>query len=473
MNETNSLAGPIPSRDVVSRLQEQLGPRTVLARDDVPQRNERDWSMSDPVRPLAVVMPTSPLGVATALRIAAEYGVAVVPQGGLTGLVGGAMPIPGAIALSLEHLVGIEEIDTAASTVTVLAGTTLEAVQRAVEAVGFCCPLDLGSRGSCSIGGNISTNAGGNRVIRYGMARDLVLGIEVALPNGTLLTSLNKMLKNNTGYDLKQLFIGSEGTLGVITRAVLRLFPLPACHMAALCGLASYKSVLNLLANARGSLGPLLSAFEVMWPDYWTLATEHLSSVRRPISGAHAFYVLLEAQGSSETDNRRFQDWLEGMAEAGQIEDAAVAQSLANIKAFWAMRDATAEFNNVIGPHVPFDIGLPIADIGAFADECRNVLSSEISGCRAVFYGHIADGNLHIVAWVPGADAQPVHAIEEVVYRLVGQHKGSVSAEHGIGLKKKSYLHYSRTAEELSLMKTIKHAIDPGGILNPGKVFDT
>jgi FAD/FMN-containing dehydrogenase len=457
--------------DAISRLRAALGASAVLSGDDIPARNEHDWSTLGPVRPLAVVRPLDPQGVATALRVAFEYGIAVVPQGGLTGLAGGARPIEGAIALSLERLVGVEEIDAAASTITVRAGTTLEAVQHAAEQAGLFCALDLGARGSCSIGGNISTNAGGNRVIRYGMARDMVLGLEVALPDGTLLTSLNKMLKNNAGYDLKQLFIGSEGTLGVVTRAVLKLFPAPACTMAVLCGLASYEAVLRVLASARKSLGPLLSAFEVMWPDYWTVATDRVRGVRKPIKGDHAFYVLVEAHGNDDGDQTRFDVWLENLASADLVEDAAVARSLADVQAFWATRDAAAEFKQVLGPHSSFDIGLPISDMDAYAKDCREALAREIPGCLAFFYGHIADGNMHIIACSPGADVQPFDAIDAVVYRLVRSHGGTVSAEHGIGLKKKPFLGFTRSEEELALMRTIKRAIDPRGLLNPGKVL--
>ncbi|MDQ0467752.1 FAD-binding oxidoreductase [Labrys wisconsinensis] len=457
--------------DLIDRLRATLGPQAVLSGADLPARNQQDWSTLGPVRPLAVVRPADPQGVATALGAAVAAGIAVVPQGGLTGLAGGARPIEGAIALSLERLTGIEEIDPAAATMTVRAGTTLEAVQRAAEDAGFFFALDLGARGSCTIGGNLSTNAGGNRVLRYGMARDMVLGLEAALPDGTLVTSLNKMLKNNAGYDLKQLFVGSEGTLGIITRAVLRLHPAPACTMAALCGLASYDAVLAFLAAARRGLGPILSAFEVMWPDYWQVATERVAGVRSPIGRGHAFYVLVEAQGSDSADAGRFDAWLESEAEAGLIEDAAVAQSLADVKAFWGVRDAAAELKLVLGPHASFDIGLPVAGMDAYARACREALAAELPGCLGLFYGHIADGNMHIVACVPGADPQPYAPIDAVVYRLVRQHGGTISAEHGIGLKKKPYLPYTRTPEELALMRVVKQAIDPKGLLNPGKVL--
>ena len=455
----------------LDRLRAALEPQAVLSGADIPDRNTSDWSTLPPVRPLAVVRPSTPEGVAAALRIASECGIAVVPQGGLTGLAGGARPVEGGIALSLERLVGIEEIDPVSSTMTVRAGTTLQAVQEAADGAGLYCALDLGARGSCSIGGNLSTNAGGNRVIRYGMAREMVLGLEVALIDGTLVTSLNRMIKNNAGYDLKQLFLGSEGTLGIITRAVLRLFPRPASTMAALCGLSSYGAVLDLLGGARCELGPLLSAFEVMWPDYWDIATERVRGIRRPITGTHAFYVLIEAQGSHASDPDRFQDWLEGEAGRGVVEDAAVSRSIADVKAFWATRDAAADLKQVLGSHAAFDIGLPVTAMDDYARACRARLATEIPGCMGAFYGHIADGNLHIVACVPGAAVQPFDAIDAVVYGTVRAFGGTVSAEHGIGLKKKPFLPFTRNPEELALMRRIKDALDPRELLNPGKVI--
>ena len=457
--------------EAVASLRSLLGTGSVLAGADVPARNRQDWSTLSPVSPLAVVRPADPAGVAATLRVANEHGLAVVPQGGLTGLAGGARPIEGALALSLERLVGIEDIDSAAATMTVRAGTTLEAVQQAAEAAGFLFALDLGSRGSCTIGGNIATNAGGNRVIRYGMMREMVLGLEAALPDGTLVSSMNKLLKNNAGYDLKHVFIGSEGTLGVVTRAVLRLYPQPRCTMAALCGLANYERTRAMLASARNALGPLLSAFEVMWSGYWALAMK-ASTTREPLSGNHAFYVLVEAQGSAASDEAKFDAWLESLAEKALVDDAAVARSIGDVKAFWAARDAAAEFRQILGPHASYDIGLPVAAMDAYAEACGRELATRVEGCVSAFYGHIADGNMHIVACVPGAAIQPFGAIDAVVYRLVGEFGGAISAEHGIGLIKKPYLGFSRNPQELALMRTLKRAIDPKGTLNPGKVIE-
>lgn len=463
---------PTDATACLAALAKVFAPTALLTGGDIPARNRQDTSYLPPQEPLAVLRPDTPEGVAAAMRICAEHGIAVVPQGGLTGLAGGAHPIAGAVLLSLERFSGIEEIDPAASTMTVRAGTPLEVIQRAADDAGFFIPLDLGARGSCQIGGNLGTNAGGNRVIRYGMAREMVLGLEYVLTDGTLITSLNKMIKNNAGYDLKQLFIGSEGTLGVITRAVLRMQPKPGCVNAALCGMDSYADVVALLGAARRGLGPMLSAFEVMWNDYWHEATVTVG-VRSPVAGPHPFYVLIESQGLDEDiDGPRFQSWIETQFEAGLIADAAVSQSMGDVAAFWATRDACSEFGSRLGPHVAFDIGLPVAKMDDFTVACRTRLAERVPNAFSVYYGHIGDGNLHLVALSKGADKQPMSDISAAVYETVRDFGGTVSAEHGIGILKKPYLGYTRSPEEIALMRRIKAALDPKGILNPGKVFD-
>jgi FAD/FMN-containing dehydrogenase len=453
-------------------LRDLLGPGAVLLGADIPARNGQDWSSQPACTPLAVIRPTDAAGVAAAVKACIAAGLPFVPQGGMTGLCGGATPAAGWVAISLERMTGIEEIDPASATMTVRAGTPLETVQKAADAAGFLFPLDLGSRGSCAIGGNLSTNAGGNRVIRYGMTRDLVLGLEVVLPDGTVVTNLNKLIKNNAGYDLKHLFIGSEGTLGIITRVVLRLFPKPRSTMAALCGLADYAAVAAFLQEARGGLGPLLSAFEVMWPDYWEIVTGRIG-VRAPVGQGHGFYVLVEAHGSdAAADGARFESWLEAMLERGLLADAAVAQSVAQVQDFWAVRDACAEFGQALGPHISYDIGLVVDRMDAFATGCKAALATGIPGCESVYYGHIGDGNLHLVAWVPGLalGEQPKAAMDAIIYGLVRELGGSISAEHGIGTVKKPWLGHARSEPEIALMRLLKQALDPANLLNPSKV---
>lgn len=454
-------------------LRRKLGPQAVLTGTDIPARNCNDWSASLPQTPRAVVRPVDAAGVAEAIATCRRARLPFVPQGGLTGLCRGAAPEPGWVAISLERMVGIEEIDPASSTMTVKAGTPLEAIQKAADDAGFFFPLDLGSRGSCAIGGNLSTNAGGNRVIRYGMTRELVLGLEVVLPDGTIITNLNKLLKNNAGYDLKHLFIGSEGTLGIITRVVLRLFPKPRSTMAALCALSDYPAVLELLSAARSGLGPLLSAFEVMWPDYWEVITAR-AGVRTPVGAGHGLYVLVEAQGTDEdVDAPRFQDWLEELMDRGLLVDAAVSQSMAQTQAFWTVRDICSEFGQVLGPHVSYDIGLAVARMDEFVGRCKAALAANIAGCESVYYGHIGDGNLHLVSWVSGlpVERQPKEQMDAIIYGLVRDMGGSISAEHGIGTAKKQWLGHARSEPEIALMRTLKAALDPDHLLNPGKVI--
>lgn len=471
-NQSEPFAMPTAWRQGLNALRRELGAQALLLGQEVPVRNHSDWSLQPPVAPLALARPSDTLGVALVLQQCHAIGLPVVPQGGLTGLSGGAQPTADALVLSLERLVGIEEIDAANATLTVRAGTPLEQVQQVAKQAGLMFPLDLGARGSCSIGGNLATNAGGNRVIRYGMARDLVLGLEVVLADGTVVNGLRKMIKNNAGYDLRHLFIGSEGTLGVITRAVLRLVPQPACVATALCALPDFGALVNLLTRARQSLGPMLSAFEVMWPDYWQAATERVGQ-RSPLTGEHGIYALIEIEGSSAADAQRFEHWLSEQIEMGYIADAALAQSQSDAQDFWSLRDACAEFPRVIGEHVSYDIGLPLNAMEDFVQTCKAALIGQIPGCESVCYGHIGDGNLHIDVWVsdcPGT-RQPKKAMDEVVYALVHKYEGSISAEHGVGTIKRDWLHLARNPEELILMHKLKFALDPRNILNPGKVL--
>lgn len=462
------------SHPALQELLDQLGPVAVMVGDAVPVRNHNDYSGLPPTSPMAVVRPADTAGVATALRICHAHGIGVVPQGGLTGLCGGARADANEIALSLERLVGIEEIDTAAATMTVAAGTPLETVQQAALNAGFFCPLDLGARGSCAIGGNLSTNAGGNRVIRYGMAREMVLGVEAVLADGTVVNCLNKMIKNNAGFDLKHLFIGSEGTLGVITRIVLRMFPKAGSSVVAMCACEDYAAVLRLLSAARSGLGPLLSAFEVMWPDYWDRAVNELRA-RNPFAGddtRYGAYVLIEALGTDpESDLPRFESWMEKLLEEGVVPNAVVAQSLAEENALWGVRDACGELHQTWPGHLAFDIGLPQTAMDDYARACKAELAEKVQGLESVFYGHIGDGNVHIVAYRAGDKVQPKDEVEEVVYGLVQKYGGTVSAEHGIGTIKRRWLGHARSPEQIALMRTLKNAMDPKGILNPGKVL--
>jgi len=448
--------------NVVEALRQALGEGAVLGDGATMMRHRSDKSGTGTILPRAVVRPRSTADVSTALRICNGRGATVVPQGGMTGLAGGANPRGGDIALSLELLRGIEELDGTSATVTVKAGTPLQEVQEAAREAGLYLALDLGSRGSCQIGGNLATNAGGIRVIRYGMAREQVLGLEAVLADGTVVSSMNRMLKNNAGYDLKQLFIGSEGTLGIITRAVLRLHPPPGEIATALCALRSYDDVVALLRRAQAKLGTVL-AFEAMWRDYFSFNAKALDL--RFFETEHEFWVILEAGGS----RGRVEEFLGQCLEDGLVQDALAAQSEKQALDFWSVREGLPieKLPNLLN----FDVSLPIARIGEFAGTCGAALKARWPRCHTSFYGHIGDSNVHICVAADYGAGGDMHSVDEIVYGALDDFGGSISAEHGIGTLKRPYLNRSRGPEELALMRTLKAVLDPKGILNPGKVI--
>ena len=450
--------------DVLAALSQALDESVFLVGDRIPAKARSDASLSGQDLPLAYVRPSEIDQISIALRICNAHRVPVVVQGGLTGLAGGANPGPDAIVLALDRLSGIEEIDTAAGTMTLKAGTVLETAQKAAEAAGFLLPIDLGARGSCQIGGNIATNAGGIRVIRHGVTRDNILGLEAVLADGTVISSLNRLRKNNTGYDLKQLFIGSEGTLGVITRAVIRLQPLPSGKATALVALANYDNAVRLLARAQAGLTGL-SAFEIMWQSYFDFSSggEGLTLFDRP----HPFNVIIEQSGT--TDTEALETFLGAMFEDGMIEDALIAQSEKESRQFWAVREGAA-YDRL--PHlINFDVSISVGKLGEFAEACEAAIRASYPDAHVAFFGHMGDSNLHIAVSVDASDHDTLHAVDEITYRTVQTFAGSISAEHGIGILKRDFLSYSRSPAELALMWAIKRTLDPNGILNPGKVL--
>ncbi len=448
--------------NIVEALRQALGEGAVLTDGATLMRHRTDKNETGTISPRAVVRPRSTGEVSTALRICNERGAHVVPQGGMTGLAGGANPQGGDIALSLELLRGIEDLDRASATVTVKAGTPLQEVQEVVRDAGLYLALDLGSRGSCQVGGNLATNAGGIRVIRYGMAREQVLGLEAVLADGTIVSSMNRMLKNNAGYDLKQLFIGSEGTLGIITRAVLRLHPPPGEIATALCALRSYDDVVTLLRRAQAKLGSVV-AFEAMWRDYFSFNAKALGLSF--FDGEPEFLAILEAGGSRGT----VEEFLGQCLADGLVQDALTAQSERQALDFWSVREGLPieKLANLLN----FDVSLPIARIGEFAETCGAALRARWPTCHKSFYGHVGDSNVHICVAADYGAGEDMHAVDEIVYGVLDGFAGSISAEHGIGTLKRPYLGRSRGPAELALMRTIKAALDPKGILNPGKVI--
>jgi FAD/FMN-containing dehydrogenase len=457
--------------DLVAALRGFVAHDAVTPGDAIDPRYLGDWLLHDEaVRPAAVVRPATTGEVSAILKLCSARCVPVVAQGGRTGLAGGAMPRDGSVILSLERMHAIEAVDGDAATIVVQAGAVLQAVQEAAANAGMLFPLDIGARGSCTIGGNISTNAGGNRVLRYGMMRNLVLGLEVVLANGTVIDAMNHMLKDNAGYDLKQLFIGSEGTLGVVTRAVLRLFPLTTSVQTALCAVGDYDGALALLRLARERLGADLSAYEVMWEDFYRLGTSGAGR-RAPVAEGHRLYVLVESMGTDAVrDGERFEALIENAFGCGIVEDAVIARSLKETQEIWAVRDSSGELERSLGTYVPFDVSLPIRSIGRFVEDCRRRLADRWPGMTTAWFGHIADCNIHICAATRNGPAD-THKLDELVYDCVAEYRGSISAEHGIGLLKREFLDRSRTPEAIAAMRLLKEALDPNAILNPGKIF--
>jgi FAD/FMN-containing dehydrogenase len=456
------------SFDLLNSALNALG-EIVSTEPDVLEKHACDWSNVDRQRPLAVLRPRSVAEVAAALRACHAAGIAVVPQGGLTGLAGGATPQANQVVLSLERLKGIEEIDRDSATMTVLAGTPLEVAQKAAEEAGLYLALDIGARGTCQIGGNVATNAGGNHVIRYGMARAQVLGLETVLADGTVLSSLTKVMKNNAGYDLNQLFIGSEGTLGIVTRVVLRLHARPRSKSTALVATTGYEATVKLLRRLQNTLGDI-SAFEAMWPDFYRYVTNHPSTGVKPMADTYPFYALTEFRGGEpERDGARLEECLGAAIEDGEVVDALIAQSEREARSFWTIREGAALD---LQPYlINFDVSAPTAQLGALAERLKAALTARWPEGNFHVYGHIGDGNIHLSAWVGGTLEQVAHEMDEIVYGEVRRIGGSISAEHGIGTLKRAYLGHSRSAAEIDVMRRIKAALDPKGILNPGKVI--
>lgn len=451
-------------KNVVQELIEALGEDCVISGEAVQERAAGIWR-PDPVQAKAIIRPRDTRQVSQALAICHAHGQSVVAHGGLTGLVESAITSPEDVALSLERLNRIEEINPVDRTMVVGSGVVLQTLQEKADEHDLMFPLDLGGRGSCTIGGNISTNAGGNRVIRYGMTRDMVLGLEAVLADGTVVSSMNQMIKNNAGYDLKQLFIGTEGSLGVVTRAVLRLREKPRDQATLFVATDEFGKLQQFLKHMDAALGGALSAFEVMWNNFYTLVTTEPATNQPPISQEYPYYVLVEAMG---VDEARAEAALADAYEKALIVDAVVAQSEAQRRQLWAMRDDVIQTFRY-APNYAFDVSMRISRMEAYLAEVNRRLEEKYQEVRNFTFGHMGDGNLHLVISVGEHDRA---GVEDCVYPPLAEIGGSVSAEHGVGLEKKPYLGVCRSDTEIELMRTLKRALDPRGILNPGKIFD-
>lgn len=457
--------------DLLIKLGEILGPAGLVTGTAVGERVSTYWNRQ-PMQALAILRPATVGQVCACLRLCHAVGQTIIPLGGNTGLAEATANSVKDLMLSLERMRVIEEIDEAGRNVTVQAGVILQELQQRVEEHGLLFPVDLGARGSCTIGGMLATNAGGFEVFRHGMMRDQVLGLEVVLADGTLVSSLNRYQKNNAGYDLKQLFVGSEGTLGVITRAVLRLKPQPGARTTALLAANSFAQVVALLQYLDRQGGGALSVFEVMWRGFWEMNTGEYSDLKSPFAQPYQFYILVEFQGQDPAHlGNIFEAALERAFENELLTDALVAQSSAERQAFWAIREASEAEERYFDRTQGFDVSLPIRDMDRFVTTLSTRLKALEARSGLLVFGHLADGNLHLTAGFHQPLPDP-HAVEQLVYTTLANFHGGVSAEHGIGLEKKPYLTYSRSADEIALMRRLKQVLDPRGILNPGKIFD-
>lgn len=424
-----------------------------------------------------VLRPGSVAEVSDILKLANEHRIAIVPQGGNTGLVGGQIPFNGEIILSLNRLDKIREVDAVSSTITVEAGVTLQRTREAAAEVDRLYPQLLPSEGTCTIGGNLSTNAGGTAAVAHGIARSHVLGLEVVLADGRVLNNLNKLKKDNTGYDLKNLFIGAEGTLGVITAAVLRLVPRPHSVEAAYLAVPSPEAAVQLLNVASGRAAGQVTTFELMGRDGIEMVLKHAPNIRDPLNAPHPWYVLLEISSQLETGLRdMLEELLEYGLEHGLILDGAVAETLEQGKAFWRIREMIGEVQRREGGSIKHDISVPVASIPAFIDEANTAVVALVPGARPLPFGHVGDGNIHYNITQPvGADKAAFMAredeVQDLVFGIVMKYGGSISAEHGVGIAKRDRLPRIKDKTAIELMHTIKRTLDPNGILNPGKVL--
>lgn len=460
--------------DILEELTVALGQGVVITGDELTERLHPGSAITGNLpgtAPRALIRPRTTEQVSQLMKICHAAGQPVIPQGGMTGLVEATRSNGEEIAISTELMNKIESIDLQSRTMTVQAGVPLQTVQEEAEKAGMLFPLDLGARGTATIGGNVSTNAGGNRVIRYGMMRDQILGMEVVLGNGTIISSMNKIIKNNTGYDLKHLFIGAEGTLGVVTRLVLRLRSMPSSQDMAFVGVSEFTQVTDFLNYIDSALGGTLSAFEVLWKDYYQLVTSPPAEGRPPLPSDYNYFILMEAMGGDQSaDHERFVNTLGRALEDGLIEDAVIAQSQAERDAMWAIRDDVGQ----VMQHAPvstFDISVSLDKMESYVEELKTELHKKWPDHTCMIFGHLGDGNLHVIVGVGDGSPETKKQVEETVYRGLPARGGSVSAEHGIGLQKKHYLSWSRSDDEIAVMKLIKKSLDPENLLNPGKIF--
>jgi FAD/FMN-containing dehydrogenase len=465
---------------LIDQLRQLIGAPHVLTDGDL-SAYEQDWRKRSRGKALCVARPGSTAEVASVVQACVAAGVSIVPQGGNTGMVVGSTPDTSGtqVVLSLQRLNAVRAIDPGNSTVTVEAGCILQQLQQTAEQAGFLFPLSLGAEGSCTIGGNLSTNAGGTQVVRYGNSRELCLGLEVVTAEGEIWNGLSGLRKDNTGYDLRDLFVGSEGTLGIITAATMKLFPLPAASLTAWAAVPSMEQAVELLGLSHRYLGAGLTGFEVMNQFALSLVDKHYPHLRVPLFRDTPWCVLLENSDSESEEHARsrFEALLEEAMEKGLVTDAVVAESISQAHNLWHIRESITLAQAEEGLNIKHDISVPISAIPAFVAETDALLAQHIPGVRMVDFGHLGDGNLHYNVQTPeGGDAaaflrQYEPQVNKIVYDAVCRHGGSISAEHGVGSLKVDSLPKYKDPVALGLMVRIKQALDPKGLFNPGRVI--
>ncbi len=457
------------SKDIVSIMTEIVGPADVLTGSAATERVSV-WETHQPCHAKAIVRPSTTAQVAAIMKACHENDQSIVPYGGLTNLVQGCKTTPDDIALSFEKMNVIEEIDTIAHTMTVQAGVTMQTAQEKADAENLFFPVDIGARDTCMLGGNVSSNAGGTKVIRYGMMRDSVLGLEAVLADGTILSSMNRYIKNNSGFDLKHLFIGTEGVLGLITRIVVRLSVKPQTHNVALVACDDYEKVVAVLNKAKELLGSSLCGFEVMWDSFYSKVTQPVGKLPSPLQEEYPYYAIIEAMGNQPgADDANFEASLANMFDSNLIVDGVIAKSAKERDAIWAIR---GEVEWLVKDCYNFDVSLRVVDVGQYVDTIIARIRADIPDVLVAAFGHLGDNNIHVSVLCEGNKSTHARTIEKHIYESLVPFGGAISAEHGIGLEKKPYLSISRTAEEIALMQTLKRSLDPKNLLNPGKVID-
>lgn len=459
-------------QSIVDAIIQRFGPAAVVDAQQAQGRSINGYGESAGATP--ILRPANTQELSAMLQLCHGENQAVIPLGGGTGLVGATRAFTGEECyLSLERMRAIESIDATCRTAVVQAGVPLQQLHQAAEEAGLVFPVDLGARGSAQIGGLISTNAGGERVFRFGMMREQVLGLEVVLADGTVLDLMQGVIKNNTGYDLRQLFIGSEGTLGIVSRAVLRLRPALPLRQTAFVSVDDFDQVSELLRRVERGLGGGLSAFEVMWPEFYhTILDYKPGSHRAPVPREGGLYVLLEAELGERADDQLLYEVLAELFEEDKVGEVAVAQTSAEREALWAIRNDIDAMMGSLNPSVAYDVSLPIEEMEAYVAETREKLLARWPQARMLAFGHIADNNLHLSITLGEETPALKEEIGDLVHGPVVARRGAVSAEHGIGLDKRKYLQQNRSPEAMAVMRSLKQALDPRGLLNPGKVLE-